>query len=60
MSKDKPEEMAISSQEELQQSLMYLEYLKEQITGLKEQLEVLELAIKEHNQAIETLKDFDI
>jgi prefoldin alpha subunit len=59
MPKDKTEEMAISSQEELQQSLMYLEYMKEQITGLTEQLEVLELAIKEHNQAIETLKDFE-
>lgn len=49
----------ISSQEELQQSLMYLEYIKEQITNLGEQLEVLELAIKEHNQAIETLSDFE-
>ena len=59
MPKNKTEEMMISSQEELQQSLMYLEYIKEQITNLGEQLEVLELAIKEHNQAIETLSDFE-
>lgn len=50
---------AISTQQELQQSLMYLEYIKEQIVALKEQSEILELAIKEHNQAIDTLKDFD-
>jgi len=50
---------AISTQQELQQSLMYLEYLKEQIVALKEQSEILELAVKEHNQAIETLKDFE-
>ena len=59
MPKEKPEELMISSQEELQQSVMYLEYIKEQITALKEQTEVLELAIKEHNQAIDTLKDFE-
>ena len=46
------------SQQELQQSLVYLEYLKEQITILKEQFEVLELAVQEHNSAIDTLKDF--
>jgi prefoldin alpha subunit len=49
----------VASQQELQQSMMYLEYLKEQITTLKEQFEVLELAVNEHNQAIETLKDFN-
>jgi len=46
------------SQQELQQSLVYLEYLKEQIGTLNEQFEVLELAVHEHNSAIETLKDF--
>jgi prefoldin alpha subunit len=45
-------------EQELQQSLIYLEQLKDQIALLNEQLEILELAIKEHNQAIETLKDF--
>lgn len=49
----------MESQQELQQSLMYLEYIKEQITVLKEQFEILELAVKEHNQAIDTLKDFE-
>ena len=52
------EEANLSAQQELQQSLIYLEYIKEQITVLKEQSEVLELAQNEHNQAIETLKDF--
>jgi prefoldin alpha subunit len=47
------------TQQELQQSLMYLEYLKEQITSLSDQLEILELAVKEHDQAIDTLKDFE-
>lgn len=51
-------ESNLSKQQELQQSLMYLEYLKEQITSLSDQLEILELATKEHDQAIETLKDF--
>jgi prefoldin alpha subunit len=46
------------SEQELQQSIMYLDQLKEQIATLKEQLEILELAVKEHNQAVETLKDF--
>jgi prefoldin alpha subunit len=47
------------TQQELQQSLMYLEYLKEQIVSLSDQLEILELAVKEHDQAIDTLKDFE-
>ncbi len=47
----------VAAQEELQQSIYYLEYLKEQIGTLKEQYEILELAINEHNQAIDTLKD---
>ncbi len=47
-------------EQELQQSLIYLEQLKDQLSILKEQLEILELAIKEHNQAIETLKDLSI
>ncbi|WP_455392568.1 prefoldin subunit alpha [[Eubacterium] cellulosolvens] len=49
----------LGTQQELQQSLMYLEYIKEQIAVLKEQYEILELAIKEHRQAIDTLKDFE-
>ncbi|MCK5560472.1 MAG: prefoldin subunit alpha [Thermoplasmata archaeon] len=49
----------IENQQELQQSMMYLEYIKEQITVLKEQFEILELAVKEHYQAIDTLKDFE-
>jgi prefoldin alpha subunit len=49
----------LSKQQELQQSVMYLEYLKEQLAALSEQFEILELAIKEHYQAIETLKDFE-
>lgn len=56
---EEDESINISNQQELQQSVMYLEYLKEQIVVLKEQFEILELAIKEHNQAIETLKDFE-
>lgn len=47
----------LSTQQEIQQSLYYLEYLKEQISNLTEQFEVLELAVREHNQAVETLKD---
>jgi prefoldin alpha subunit len=53
------EESQVMSNQELQQSLVYLEQLKEQILTMREQLEILELAIKEHNQAIETLKDFE-
>jgi prefoldin alpha subunit len=58
MPNDKDSEY-IKNQQELQQSLIYLEYVKEQISTLNEQFEILELAIREHNQAIETLKDFD-
>lgn len=47
------------SQEELQQSLVYLEQLKVQISTMNEQFEILELAVKEHNQALETLKNFE-
>jgi prefoldin alpha subunit len=53
--KDAP---SVISEQELQQSIMYLDQLKEQIATLKEQLEILELAVKEHNQAVDTLKDF--
>lgn len=56
---EKDESINIANQQELQQSLMYLEYLKEQIVVLKEQFEILDLAIKEHYQAIETLNDFE-
>ena len=49
----------ISTNQEIQQSLVYLEQLKEQISALREQLEILDLAVKEHTQAIDTLKDFD-
>ena len=49
----------ISPDQEIQQSLMYLEELKAQISTLREQLEILDLAVKEHTQAIDTLKDFD-
>ena len=49
---------ALTEEQELQQSVMYLEQLKEQIMTLKEQFEILDLAIKEHNMAVETLKDF--
>ena len=52
------EETARSAQEELQQTLMYLETVKEQISTLKEQFEILDLAVREHNQAIDTLKSF--
>lgn len=45
-------------EQELQQSIIYLEQLKDQISVLKEQLEILEIAVKEHNQAVETLNDF--
>ena len=50
---------SIQNQQELQQSLLYLEYLKEQITNLNEQSEVLELALKEHNMAKETLNNLN-
>ena len=56
---DDESSMHIQNQQELQQSLFYLEYLKEQIVTLKEQFEVLEIAVNEHDQAIETLKDFE-
>jgi prefoldin alpha subunit len=56
--KDKEVTPSLQPEQELQQSLMYLEQMKEQIITLREQLEILELAIKEHSQAIETLKDF--
>ena len=55
---DIKEDEQITAQQELQQSVMYLEFLKEQISALKDQFEILDLAIKEHNQAIATLKDF--
>jgi prefoldin alpha subunit len=48
----------VQDQQELQQSLLYLEHLKEQITTLNEQFEILDLALNEHNQAFDTLKDF--
>jgi prefoldin alpha subunit len=50
---------ALGLNQEIQQSLMYLEYIKEQIVKLNEQIEILDLAILEHSQAIETLKDFE-
>jgi len=56
---EKDGSISIENQQELQQSVMYLEYLKEQIVVLKEQFEILDLAIKEHHQAIETLNDFE-
>ena len=52
------DQIKITNQQELQQSILYLEFIKEQLTTLNEQMEILELAIKEHNQAIETLNDF--
>jgi len=52
------DQIKISNQQELQQSILYLEFIKEQLTTLNEQMEILELAINEHNQAIETLNDF--
>jgi prefoldin alpha subunit len=56
---EKADGQGISTQEDLQQAVMYLEYLKEQITTLKEQFEILDIAVKEHIQAIETMKDFE-
>jgi prefoldin alpha subunit len=58
MTNEKGEAPNLMPEQELQQSLMYLEQMKEQIITLREQLEILELAIKEHSQALETLKDF--
>lgn len=55
---DEEDQIKITNQQELQQSILYLEFIKEQLTTLNEQLEILELAIKEHNQAIDTLNDF--
>ena len=49
----------LTQEQELQQSVMYLEQLKEQIATLKEQFEILDLAIREHQMAVETLKDFN-
>ncbi len=48
----------ITNQQELQQAVMYLENIKQQIVTLKDQFEILYLAVNEHQQAIDTLNGF--
>ena len=59
MARDESDTGSLATQEELQQAVIYLEYLKEQITTLKEQFEILDIAVREHMQAIDTMKDFE-